>query len=67
MIETQEIKQGDMIQFRKVGGVDAAFGIEHHWRNGTLEGDTGRCWKIRTAGVVNDYWKHRIEIRKLTN
>ena len=59
------MKIGEAIEFRKFGGVDAALGIEHPWRQGTLVGDLGRCWKIRDhAGEVNEYWKHRIEIRK---
>lgn len=54
-------KQGDTIQFRKCGGWYNDVG---EWRNGIFERESLRCYFINDAtGKVNEYWKHRIEIR----
>jgi len=55
---------GEAVQFRKAGGWSGELG---EWQNGLFEGESLRCFFIRdTVGEVNEYWKHRIEIRKLT-
>ena len=51
----------DRIQFRKEGGWDNAVS---DWCNGFFEKESQKCYFIRDAsGKVNEYWKHRIEIR----
>lgn len=54
--------KGDKLQFRKCGGWYDEVG---EWRNGVFEGESQSCYFISdSTGKVNEYWKHRIEIRK---
>lgn len=54
--------QGDSIQFRRCGGWYEEVG---EWRSGIFEGESLRCYFIKDSmGKVNEYWKHRIELRK---
>lgn len=54
---------GHKIQFRKSGGW---YDEQGEWQSGTLIGESQKCYFIQDAtGEVNEYWKHRIDIREV--
>ncbi|MEK3718895.1 hypothetical protein [Paenibacillus sp. FSL R7-0333] len=57
-----EFKSGDKVQFRKVGGWE---GLEGEWIDGIFERESTKCVFIAdVTGKVNEYWTHRVEVRK---
>lgn len=53
------------VQFRKAGGW---YNEQGEWLNGTIVNESRKCYFIKDAlGNVNEYWKHRIEIREVVS